>query len=250
MSPIRANLQAIRRRISEALQGDRRDVTLVTVSKAQPPEAIREAFDAGARDFGESYVQEALPKIAALRDIGIQWHFIGHLQGNKARDVAETFDWVHGVDRARIAAALSRSRPEALGDLNVCIQVNISGETTKGGVAPADAPGLAREVAALPRLKLRGLMGMASPSDDPAERRAQFRLLKETYDGISKDGPALDTLSMGMSDDFEVAIAEGATMVRVGTAIFGERNSATPSPTLPQGAGGEGGKRFRKEEAS
>jgi pyridoxal phosphate enzyme (YggS family) len=250
MSPIRANLQAIRRRISEALQGDSRDVTLVTVSKSQPPAAVRAAFDAGARDFGESYVQEALPKVACLGDIGIHWHFIGHLQGNKARDVAETFDWVHGVDRARIALALSKGRPEARGDLNVCIQVNISGEATKGGVEPAQALALAREVAAMPRLKLRGLMGMARPTQDPAEQRAQFRVLKETFDAIAKDGLALDTLSMGMSGDFEVAIAEGATMVRVGTAIFGERNSATPSPTLPQGGGGEGGKRFRKEEAS
>jgi pyridoxal phosphate enzyme (YggS family) len=223
MSPIRANLQAIRRRISEALQGDSRDVTLVTVSKSQPPEALREAFAAGARDFGESYVQEALPKIAALGDLPVQWHFIGHLQANKARPVAEAFDWVHGVDRARIAAALSRGRPAARGDLNVCIQVNISGEATKGGVEPGEALALAREIAAMPRLKLRGLMGMASASDDPAEQRAQFRVLRQTYDGIAKDGLALDTLSMGMSGDFEPAIAEGATVVRVGTAIFGPR---------------------------
>jgi pyridoxal phosphate enzyme (YggS family) len=225
MSPIDANLQAIRRRISEALQGDSRIVTLVAVSKSQPPEAVRAAHRATCRDFGESYVQEALPKIAALRDIDSVWHFIGHLQGNKSRDVAEAFDWVHGVDRARIAQALSKSRPAGLSDLNVCIQVNISNEVTKGGVAPDAAGALAREVAGMPRLRLRGLMGMASPTEVVSEQRAQFRLLRKTFEEISKDGIPLDTLSMGMSQDFEAAIAEGATMIRVGTAIFGERKN-------------------------
>lgn len=223
MSPIAVNLQAVRRRISSALQGDSDNVTLVTVSKSQPPEAVRAAFEAGCRDFGESYVQEALPKLAALKDLAITWHFIGHLQGNKARDVAANFDWVHAVDRARIATALSKGRPEGRGDLNVCVQVNISAEATKGGVAPNEALALAREIAAMPRLKLRGLMGMASPTGDVEEQRAQFRLLRETRDEIAKAGIALDTLSMGMSQDLEAALAEGATMVRIGTAIFGER---------------------------
>jgi hypothetical protein len=223
MSPIAVNLQAVRRRISSALQGDSDNVTLVTVSKSQPPEALRAAFEAGCRDFGESYVQEALPKLAALKDLAITWHFIGHLQGNKARDVAANFDWVHAVDRARIATALSKGRPEGRGDLNVCVQVNISAEATKGGVAPNEALALAREIAAMPRLKLRGLMGMARPTDDVEQQRAQFRTLRETRDEIAKAGIALDTLSMGMSQDLDAALAEGATMVRVGTAIFGER---------------------------
>ncbi len=224
MSPFAVNLQAIRRRISEALQGDRRDISLVAVTKSQPPEAVRAAFAAGLRDFGESYVQEALPKVAALADLGATWHFIGNLQGNKAREVAAAFDWVHAVDRAKIAAALSRGRPEGAADLNLCIQVNISEEATKGGVAPREALALAREVAALPRLKLRGLMGMASPTDDVREQRAQFALLRRTLEEIRAAGIPLDTLSMGMSHDFEAALAEGATMVRIGTAIFGERN--------------------------
>ena len=223
MSPIAANLQAIRRRISEALQGDSRAVRLVAVSKSQPPEAIRAAFDAGVRDFGENYVQEALPKMAALADLSATWHFIGHLQGNKAREVAERFDWVHGIDRLRIAESLSKARPEGREPLDVCIQVNISDEDTKGGVAPAEALALAKAVAALPRLKLRGLMGMASFTDDVARQRAQFALLARTRDGIARAGIALDTLSMGMSGDFEAALAEGSTLVRIGTAIFGER---------------------------
>jgi hypothetical protein len=231
-------------------------VTLVTVSKSQPPEAIRAAFAAGCGDFGESYAQEALPKLAALKDLPATWHFIGHLQGNKARDVASHFDWVHAVDRARIASVLSKGRPEGRGDLNVCVQVNISNEATKGGVAPSEALALAREVAAMPRLRLRGLMGMASPTASVEEQRAQFRVLRETFEKISKDGIPLDTLSMGMSQDLEAAIAEGATMVRVGTAIFGPRDSASPSPTLqpstgaPEGTPGGGSKRgtrFREE---
>jgi pyridoxal phosphate enzyme (YggS family) len=224
MSPIAANLQAVRRRISEALQRDSRAITLVAVSKGQPREAIRAAFAAGCRDFGESYAQEGLPKMASLRDLGAVWHFIGHLQGNKARDVAESFDWVHAVDRVKIAAALGRARPANLPDLNVCLQVNISAETTKGGVAPGEALALARELAAIPRLKLRGLMGMASPTADTATQRGQFAQLRRVFEAIVASGIPLDTLSMGMSQDLEAALAEGATMVRVGTAIFGERN--------------------------
>ncbi|MGZ5660819.1 MAG: YggS family pyridoxal phosphate-dependent enzyme [Usitatibacter sp.] len=225
MSPIAANLQAVRRRISETLQGDSRAVTLVAVTKSQPGEAIRAAFEAGCRDFGESYVQEAVPKIASLGDLGATWHFIGHLQGNKAREVAAAFDWVHGVDRVRIAQALAKARPAGRAPLEACIQVNISGEATKGGVEPHEALALAREIAALPRLRLRGLMGMAGASADAAEQHRQFALLRATLEGLRGAGFAVDTLSMGMSQDFEVALAEGATMVRFGTAIFGERDN-------------------------
>ena len=225
MSSIDANLQAVLGRISEARQGDSHGVTLVAVSKSQPPEAIRTAFGAGCRDFGESYVQEALAKIAALEELPITWHFIGHLQGNKARDVAERFDWVHAVDRAKIAATLARSRPAGRPPLNVCIQVNISGEETKGGVRPDHALALAREVAAMPRLRLRGLMGMASPTKDTNERRRQFAALRKAFEAIRAQGIELDTLSMGMSDDFPEALQEGSTLVRIGTAIFGARDN-------------------------
>jgi pyridoxal phosphate enzyme (YggS family) len=233
MSPIAANLQAVRRRISEALQGDSRAISLVAVTKAQPPEAVRAAFAAGCRDFGESYVQEAVLKIGALKDLEATWHFIGHLQGNKARDVAQSFDWVHAIDRAKIATALARARPQGLDDLYVCVQVNISGEATKGGVAPAQAASLAREIAGVPRLRLRGLMGMASPTADVEEQRLQFAALRRVFEALRAQGMALDTLSMGMSQDFEAALAEGATMVRIGTAIFGERDKQSaekPSP--------------------
>jgi hypothetical protein len=223
MSPIAANLQAVRRRISDALRGDRREVTLVAVAKQRSPDDIRAALAAGCRDIGESYVQEALPKIAALGDERVRWHYIGHVQANKARDIAARFDWVHGVDRVKVAAALDRARAEGAAPLEVCVQVNISDEATKGGVAPADALALCREVAAMPRLKLRGLMGMASPTADVNIQRAQFARLRQVLDEARGAGLALDTLSMGMSDDFESAIAEGATMVRIGTAIFGER---------------------------
>jgi PLP dependent protein len=226
MSTIAANLQAVRRRISEALQGDRREVTLVAVAKTQPPESIREAHAAGCRDFGENYVQEAIAKMAALRDTPVRWHFIGRLQANKARDVAAHFDWVHGIDRPRIAAALAAARPADRGALNVCLQVNISGETSKGGVPPDEALALAREVAPMQGLHLRGLMGMASYTDDPQEQRAQFRILRRTMEEIRAEGVPMDTLSMGMSADLESAIAEGATLVRIGTAIFGERTRA------------------------
>ena len=188
---------------------------------------VRKAYDAGCRDFGESYVQEARPKIAALSDLPVAWHYIGHLQTNKARDIAERFDWVHGVDRAKAAAALAKSRPDDRPPLNVCVQVNISGEATKGGVAPEEAPALAREIAAMPRLRLRGVMGMASPTEDPAERRRQFALLRKAAEEIRGSGIDIDTLSMGMSDDFPEALQEGANMLRIGTAIFGVRPKFT-----------------------
>lgn len=222
MTTIAANLQAVHRRIFEALQGDSRTVTLVAVSKSQSTEKIREAHRAGCRNFGENYVQEATAKMAELGDLDVAWHFIGHLQTNKARAVAERFDWVHGIDRIRQAVALSRERTGKPA-LNVCIQVNISGEGTKGGVAPAMALGLAREIMDMPNLRLRGLMGMASFSDDARQQRARFGMLRRTHDEIRAAGIGLDTLSMGMTQDLEAAIAEGATMVRIGTAIFGER---------------------------
>lgn len=234
MSPIAANLQAIRRRISEALQGDSRVVTLLAVSKSQPAASIREAHAAGCGNFGENYVQEAVAKMAALVDLPITWHFTGRLQTNKAREVAERFDWVHAIDRARAAAALSKARPAVRGALNVCVQVNISGEATKGGVEAGNAVALAREIAAMPGLKLRGLMGMASYTADVAGQRAQFAMLRRSLDALGAAGLAVDTLSMGMSHDFEAAIAEGATMVRIGTAIFGERPS--PQPSRGEGA--------------
>jgi pyridoxal phosphate enzyme (YggS family) len=238
MSPIAANLQAVRRRISEALQGDSRAVTLVAVSKARAAGAIEAAIAGGCRDFGENYVQEALPKIAAFAGRPVTWHFIGQVQGNKARDIAAHFQWVHGIDRAKIAQALARHRGPGRPRLDVCIQVNISREATKAGVEPGEVLGLAREVVALPELRLRGLMGMATPTDDVARQRAEFATLRGAFESLRAAGFEVDTLSMGMTQDFEAAIAEGATMVRIGTAIFGERDphpgplrsSEKPSP--------------------
>jgi len=226
MSPIGANLQTVRRRISEALQGDSREVTLVAVSKSHARGALEEALDAGCHHFGESYLQEAAPKMDALGGRLATWHFIGALQRRKAREIAGRFAWVHGIDRLEVAQALSTHRPPSSPALNACIQVNISGEATKQGVTAADVPALARAVATLPRLKLRGLMGMASFEGDEGSRRAQFRVLREAFEGLRKEGMDVDTLSMGMSGDFELAIREGATMVRIGTAIFGDRRSS------------------------
>jgi len=223
MSPIAANLQAIRRRISEALQGDSREVALVAVSKTRPAATIREALEAGCREFGENYVQESLPKIAALAGAGARWHFIGPLQSNKARDVAEAFDWFHALDRLKIAEALSKHRPAGRAPLEVCIQVNISREATKSGVEPGQAAALARQVSALPGIRLRGVMGIASPTAEVARQRQEFASLRAVFEQLKKEGFGLDTLSMGMTQDFEAAIAEGSTMVRIGTAIFGER---------------------------
>lgn len=198
-------------------------MTLIAVSKTQPPERVREAFEAGCRDFGENYVQEAVDKIDALADLGATWHFIGRLQTNKAREIAARFDWVHGVDRLRAAEALGRARPAGRGPLNVCLQVNISGEASKGGVAPQEVPALARQVAAVPGIRLRGLMGMAAPDVEAAAQRAQFATLRRALEGLKAEGFDADTLSMGMSQDLEPALAEGATLVRIGTAIFGAR---------------------------
>ena len=202
---------------------------LLAVSKTFGADAVRAAWRAGQRAFGENYVQEALAKMDATADLdGLEWHLIGPLQGNKAKDAAARFAWVHTVDRARIAERLSAARPASLPPLNVCVQVNISGEATKSGVAPGDVVPLAQAVARLPRLKLRGLMGLAEPTANAPLQRAQFALLRACGEDCAAAGLALDTLSMGMSADLDAAIAEGATMVRVGSAIFGTRTPAAP----------------------
>lgn len=213
-------------RACEAAGRPRNSVRLLAVSKAFPPAAVRAVHGLGQLAFGENYVQEAVAKMEALADLaGLEWHLIGPLQSNKTAPAAERFDWVHTIDRLRIAERLSAARPSSQPPLNVCVQVNISGEATKSGVAPDEAVALAREVAHLPRLSLRGLMGIAEPSPVMATRRAQYRLLRFLQDGCREAGLAVDTLSMGMSDDLEAAIEEGATLVRVGTAIFGAREA-------------------------
>jgi hypothetical protein len=230
MGAIAAGLQACHERLEAACRAAGRDpgsVTLLAVSKTFPGAAVREAYAAGQRAFGESYAQEAIAKLAELAGLAIDWHFIGPLQSNKTRPIAERFAWVHSVDRAKIADRLSAARPEALPPLNVCVQVNVSGEASKAGVAPAAALALARRVAALPRLRLRGFMCIPRPTPDVAEQRAQFAVLRRLYEQARADGLALDTLSMGMSDDLEGAVLEGATLVRVGTAIFGRRDYPT-----------------------
>jgi len=226
MSSIAANLQAVKQRIESATRAAGRpaqSVRLLAVSKTFPPAAVREAARAGVRDFGENYVQEGVEKIRGLSSLGLTWHFIGPIQSNKTRAIAEHFDWVHSVDREKIAARLAQARGPAQGELQVCIQVNVSGEATKSGVDPAEAAQLAKQVAAFPRLKLRGLMAVPEPTPDEAVQRARFAQLRELRDRLNRDGFAMDTLSMGMSADLEAAIVEGATLVRVGTAIFGER---------------------------
>jgi hypothetical protein len=200
-------------------------VNLLAVTKTCPGVSVREAVAAGQRDFGENYVQEAVGKIEELADLRAQvrWHLIGPLQSNKAREVATHFDWVHAVDRMKLAQRLSDLRPPELPPLQVCLQVNISGEDSKSGVAPEAALALAREVATLPRLKLRGLMAIPEPEGDLAAQRAPHRALRKLLEAMNAEGLALDTLSIGMSADLEAAIAEGATWVRIGTAIFGSR---------------------------
>lgn len=223
MNTVKSALQAIQTRIATAANAAGRApdaVQLLAVSKTFGADAIRAAAAAGQRAFGESYVQEALVKITALADLSLSWHFIGPVQRNKTRALAEHFDWVQSVDRAVIAQRLNDARPVTLPPLNVCLQVNISGEASKSGVMPAELPALAQAVAQLPRLRLRGLMAIPEAGVDPDLQHAQFRRLRQLCDDL--DMP-LDTLSMGMSDDLEAAIAEGATMVRVGSAIFGRR---------------------------
>lgn len=198
-------------------------VLLVGISKTHPAHSIREAVEAGLRHVGESYVQEALPKLAGLTDLPVTWHFVGRLQANKTAAVAAAFDWVHGIGRLRVAERLDAQRPANRGPLDCCIEVNLGGEADKGGVTPEALPELAAAVSRLPRLRLRGLMAIPPPSEDPGEQRARFAMLRELLVSLRAAHPTLDTLSMGMSGDMEAAIAEGATLVRIGTALFGPR---------------------------
>lgn len=227
MTNIAANINRVRERLAIAARAAGRDpaaITLLAVSKTQAAASIRAAHGEGLGDFGENYLQEALDKMALLQDLTeIRWHFIGPIQSNKTRAIAEHFAWVHGIDRLKIAERLSQQRPTALPPLNVCIQVNIDGEASKSGVAPAALPALADAVAALPGLRLRGLMAIPAPRVDTAAQRAPFFRLAQQLATLSTRLPGLDTLSMGMSDDLEAAIAEGSTLVRIGTAIFGPR---------------------------
>jgi pyridoxal phosphate enzyme (YggS family) len=230
------HLRALHARMAAAAAAAGRNadsVTLLAVSKGQPAESIRAAAAAGLADIGESYLAEALEKMEALGDLPLTWHFIGRLQANKTRHVAERFAWVHGLDRLKIAERLSAQRPYHAPALNVCIQVNLAGEASKGGVSAAEAPALASAVAALPRLALRGLMCIPPEETDPQRQREWFARLRTLKDSLNADGLGLDTLSMGMSGDFEAAIQEGATIIRIGTALFGPR-PGTPSPgTIP-----------------
>lgn len=233
MSPIELKLQHVHTLINTVIgtlpPAARKPVTLVAVSKTKTADDVRAAFAAGQREFGENYVQEAIKKIDALADLredGIIWHFIGPLQSNKLKLVATHFDWVQGVDRLKVAAALSRHRSELKpipAPLNVCVQVNVSGEASKGGVAPAETRALAKQVAGMPHLKLRGLMTIIEDTVEETTQRAQFQKMRTLFEEMRNEGLAVDTLSMGMSQDFSIAIAEGATMVRIGSAIFGAR---------------------------
>jgi pyridoxal phosphate enzyme (YggS family) len=199
-------------------------VTLLAVTKGQPADLVRAAAGAGIRNFGESYLQEALEKAAAVSDLELTWHFIGRLQANKTRPIAESFAWVHSVDRLKIAARLSEQRPYYAPPLNVCLQVNVAGEESKAGVSLAELPALASAVAALPRVKLRGLMCIPpEEEEDPVRQRGWFAKVREALEALNRAGMQLDTLSMGMSGDLEAAILEGATLIRVGTALFGPR---------------------------
>ena len=235
MTSVPLNLRQVQGRITGACTAAQRNVdsvTLLAVSKTFGADAVREAFDAGQRQFGENYVQEALDKIAALADLRPQlvWHLIGPLQSNKTRPVAEAFDWVQSVDRLKIAQRLSEQRPAGLTPLQVCLQVNISGEASKSGLLPNQVLVVAQTVAALPRLRLRGLMAVPEPATDVAAQRAPHRALRELLAALNAAGLQLDTLSMGMSADLEAAVAEGATLLRVGTAIFGGRGAAAVLP--------------------
>ncbi|EIT68538.1 MULTISPECIES: YggS family pyridoxal phosphate-dependent enzyme [Hydrocarboniphaga] len=231
-APASERLAAVLGRIDAARESCGRapgSVRLLAVSKTFSVQAMSEVLAAGQRDFGESYLQEALPKIAALRDRGACWHFIGPIQSNKTREIAAQFDWVHGIERLRIAQRLSDQRPPELAPLQVCVQVNISGEASKSGCGPAEAGELCRAIAALPRLALRGVMAIPAPAEDERDARAPYARLRRLFDEIKSTLPdeaaaKFDTISAGMSDDLEAAIAEGSTLVRIGTALFGERD--------------------------
>ncbi|KDE40134.1 MAG: YggS family pyridoxal phosphate-dependent enzyme [Nitrincola lacisaponensis] len=202
-------------------------VTLLAVSKTRSADEVREAFQLGLRCFGENYLQEALEKMADLTDLDIEWHFIGPIQSNKTRLIAQTFSWVHSVDRLKIAQRLSEQRPEHLPPLNVCLQVNIDDEQSKSGCSMTEALALAQQIDALPNLKLRGLMAIPAPTDDTAQQRRSFAAIARLADELNQQGLHLDTLSMGMSSDLQAAIEEGSTLVRVGTALFGPRPAKT-----------------------
>lgn len=232
MSSIAKQLQVVNARIAAAEQAAGRQpqaVRLLAVSKFFDADCVLQAWQAGQSAFGENYVQEAIDKMAAVRQAApqaqLEWHFIGPIQSNKTRQIAEHFDWVHSVDREKIARRLSEQRPAAMAPLNICLQVNISAEDSKSGLTPQELPAVAQAVASLPGLRLRGLMAIPAPTEVEAEQRAAFRQLRELAEQLVAQGIAVDTLSMGMSADMDAAIAEGATMVRVGTAIFGQRTS-------------------------
>ncbi len=229
MSTIAKNIAKVRTRIREAAQACGRDpetVGLLAVSKTKPAAAVREAHACGQRDFGENYLQEALNKQAELSDLALTWHFIGPIQSNKTRPIAEHFAWVHSVDRLKIAQRLSEQRPAHLPPLNICLQVNVSGEASKSGCTPEELPALALAVSQLPNLRLRGLMTIPEPTRDVAQQHAACARLRQVRDGLNLE---IDVLSMGMSDDLEAAIAEGATWVRIGTALFGARDYGAPT---------------------
>lgn len=232
---LKHRFQQVHDRIHQAEQACQRNglVQLLAVSKTKPATLVRAAWQLGQRHFGESYLQEALGKIHDLADLNdIHWHFIGPVQSNKTRDISSHFDWVHSVDRLKVAERLNEQRPDALPPLNTCLQVNISGEATKSGISVQELPALVQSVMALPRLKLRGLMVIPAPELDPARQRAPFRLLAETLKDLNGAFDlSMDTLSMGMTDDLEAAVQEGATIVRIGTALFGARDYATGNPS-------------------
>jgi pyridoxal phosphate enzyme (YggS family) len=228
MSTIAENISTLAERIDNAAQAVQRDpasVGLLAVSKTKPAGDLREAYAAGLRDFGENYLQEALGKQSELSDLPLIWHFIGPIQSNKTRAIAENFAWVHSVDRLKIAQRLSEQRPADLPPLNICIQVNVSGEASKSGCTPKDLPALAQAIGALPNLRLRGLMAIPEPTEDSDEQNAAFAAVRTLQDQLNLP---LDTLSMGMSHDLEAAIAQGATWVRIGTALFGARDYGQP----------------------
>jgi PLP dependent protein len=229
MNPFAPSFQALQQQIADAEHRAGRtpgSVTLLAVSKTQPAASVRAVHALGQRDFGENYLQEALEKMRQVPDIDICWHFIGPVQSNKTAEIAANFHWVHSIDRARIALRLNEQRPAALAPLNVCVQVNVSAETSKSGVAPAALPSLLAAVAACPRLRLRGLMTLPAPETDPERQRLPFRALAGLLEN-HRERYGLDTLSMGTTADMVAAIAEGATFVRIGTALFGERTPAS-----------------------
>ncbi len=233
MTTIALALQAVKERIAACAKAAHRapqEIQLVAVSKALPARKIDEAYRAGQTAFGESYAQEGLEKILALKSLPLEWHFIGPIQSNKTRLIAEHFSWVHSIERGKIAERLSQARPASLPPLQVCVQVNISGEASKSGVTPDELQPLVKYVQTLPRLQLRGLMAIPQLTADFELQRSRFRQLRELKDAFAAEGILLDTLSMGMSLDLEAAILEGATIVRVGTAIFGERNPVEDGP--------------------